>query len=108
MDNKEKIDIDTLRPMRVIDMTGEQVEKLVEAVVQNTIEGLREKDNGFPEYVYGLSGLAKLLGCSDATAGRLKKSGKIDEAISQVGKTIVVNTRKVIELTRTTKKRKTA
>ena len=36
-------------------------------------------------FVYGLSGLARLFGCSLPTANRIKQSGKIDRAITQVG-----------------------
>lgn len=42
-------------------------------------------------HVYGLAGLSKLLGCSRATAQRIKSSGVLDEAISQNGKIIVVD-----------------
>ena len=33
-------------------------------------------------FVYGLSGLARLFGCSLPTANRIKQSGKIDRAIT--------------------------
>lgn len=49
-------------------------------------------------YVYGLQGICDLLGCSTATAARIKKSGVIDEAISQVGNTIVVDADLAIDL----------
>ncbi len=37
------------------------------------------------KYVYGILGIAKLFGCSLPTANRIKKSGKIDKAITQIG-----------------------
>lgn len=49
-------------------------------------------------YVYGLQGLCDLLGCSTATASRIKKSGVIDEAISQTGNTIVVDADLALDL----------
>ena len=49
-------------------------------------------------YVYGLQGICDLFGCSTATAARIKKSGVIDEAISQVGNTIVVDADLAIDL----------
>ena len=50
------------------------------------------------EYVYGLKGLAKILGCSRATASKIKSSGIIDDAISQAGNVIIFDKKKVLEL----------
>ena len=41
---------------------------------------------GERHFVYGLSGLARLFWCSLSTANRIKQSGKIDRAITQVGR----------------------
>ena len=49
-------------------------------------------------FVYGLQGLADLFGCSHTTASRIKQSGIIDAAISQRGKTIVVDADYALEL----------
>lgn len=57
-------------------------------------EGVKIKKH----YVYGLQGICDLLGCSTATASRIKKSGVIDAAISQVGNTIVVDADLAIDL----------
>ena len=37
-------------------------------------------------FVYGLAGFARLFGCSLPTANRIKQSGKIDRAITQIGR----------------------
>lgn len=50
------------------------------------------------KYSYGLSGLAALLGCSKTTAWKIKDSGKIDKAIRQVGRKIIVDNEKALEL----------
>ncbi|MCT4047243.1 DUF3853 family protein [Elizabethkingia anophelis] len=50
------------------------------------------------EYVYGISGLAKILGCSKNHAGRLKSSGLLDGAIIQNGRKIIVDKEKALEL----------
>lgn len=42
-------------------------------------------------YEYGIEGLARVFGCSIPTANRIKKSGVIDAAISQIGRKIVVD-----------------
>jgi len=66
-------------------------------------EGVKVKKH----YVYGLQGICDLFGCSTATASRIKKSGVIDEAISQVGNTIVVDADLAIDLLKV-RKRKTS
>ncbi|WP_422718368.1 DUF3853 family protein [Flavobacterium psychraquaticum] len=43
------------------------------------------------KYVYGIKGIATLFGCSKPTANRLKKSKKIDAAITQIGRKIIVD-----------------
>jgi hypothetical protein len=50
------------------------------------------------KYVYGLSGIAELFGCSKTTASRIKQSGKIDSAITQMGNLIIVDAEKAVEL----------
>ena len=49
-------------------------------------------------FVYGLSELARLFGCSLPTANRIKQSGKIDRAITPVGRKIIVDADLVLEL----------
>ncbi|MDR1459701.1 MAG: DUF3853 family protein [Bacteroidales bacterium] len=56
-------------------------------------------------YVYGLSGIAKLFGCSKTTANRLKQSGKIDQAIFQYGNKIIVDADKALALIKVNGKR---
>jgi hypothetical protein len=50
------------------------------------------------EYVYGISGLAEFLNCSKTTAQKLKSSGRIDKAITQVGRQIIINKKQVINI----------
>lgn len=50
------------------------------------------------EYVYGINGLADLIGCSKTHASRLKKQGIFDEAIIQRGRTIIIDKEKALEL----------
>lgn len=51
-----------------------------------------------PNYVYGIHGLAKLLGCSKSHASKLKNSGKFDSAIIQNGRKIIIDSAKALEL----------
>ena len=50
------------------------------------------------KYVYGIPGIARLFGCSLPTANRIKKSGKIDKAITQIGRKIIVDAELALEL----------
>ena len=60
--------------------------------------------NNPKRYVYGLSGLMELLGCSISTAERIKQSGVIDEAISQTGDIIVTDAELALDLLRVSHK----
>ncbi len=79
-------------------LTGREFLELQKAAQQPiaTPESKTEK------YVYGLGGLARHLGCSTNTAGRIKRSGIIDKAITQIGRTIVVDADLVLQLAQTT------
>jgi 2,4-dienoyl-CoA reductase-like NADH-dependent reductase (Old Yellow Enzyme family) len=50
------------------------------------------------KYVYGIPGIAELFHCSKATANRIKASGKIDKAIVQIGRKIIVDVDLALEL----------
>lgn len=54
--------------------------------------------NDGKKYVYGINGIAQLFGCSKPTANRIKRSGKIDGAITQIGRKIIVDADKALEL----------
>ena len=94
----DQFDIERLLKKRVIDMTGQELYSLISAAISNNT-----KEPGFgsiPPLVYGISGLARLLGCSDTTAWRHRKSGKFDAATSQLGDTLVFDSHKVLEIMR--------
>lgn len=63
------------------------------------------EDSPKKHYIYGMKGLAQLLGCSLATANRIKKSGVINAAIAQNGKIIVIDADLAMDLLRTQNKR---
>lgn len=63
-----------------------------------------EQTNGNKRYVYGLAGLARLLGCSIVTANRIKKNGVINKAISQVGRKIIIDADLALELLNNSRK----
>lgn len=49
------------------------------------------------KYEYGIKGLAKILGCSKTKATEIKKSGVLNNAIYQNGRTIIIDKEKVME-----------
>ncbi len=80
---------------RIIDLTvGELVELL------GTIKETPQKAPQMPDrrLVYGILGIAKLFNCSMTTANRIKASGRIDKAIKQHGRIIVVDADLALEL----------
>ena len=50
-------------------------------------------------YVYGLAGIARLFGCSLPTANRIKQIEKIDRAITQISRKIIIDAELALELT---------
>jgi hypothetical protein len=54
--------------------------------------------------VYGIAGIAQLFGCSEPTAQRIKNSGEIDDAISQINGIIVCDAEYALDLLRVSKK----
>ena len=61
-------------------------------------ESLAAKQSERRRYVYGIRGIAEIFNCSLPTANRIKKSGRIDKAITQVGRKIVIDAELALEL----------
>ncbi len=76
---------------RLVDLTIGELEEWIKTITMSKEES-REK-----RYVYGISGIMDLFGCSESTARRLK-NGKIREAVNQSGRTIVTDVDKAMEL----------
>lgn len=54
--------------------------------------------NAEKHYEHGIAGIAKIFGCSIPTANRIKKSGVIDAAVTQVNRKITVDSEMALEL----------
>ncbi|MDO4729220.1 MAG: DUF3853 family protein [Bacteroidota bacterium] len=81
----------------------EQLDKdmpLWKLTVGEYIELQKELNNPLlsKRYEYGLSGLAKILGCSKTRAYEIKKSGMLKSAIYQHNNIIIIDRDKVLEL----------
>ena len=80
---------------RIIDLT---ISDLLELI--GTINTAPKEAPRVPErrLVYGIAGIAQLFNCSITTANRIKASGRINGAIMQNGRTIVVDADLALEL----------
>ena len=77
-------------------MTNELLSKQIgEMTGQEFLELMQAKQK---QYVYGIEGIASLFNCSTPTANRIKASGKIDKAIKQIGRKIIVDAELALEL----------
>ena len=86
---------------RVIDLTLGELLDAIEARVRETRKKETQGEDNMPKpkrFVYGLKGLQKLFGCSKTTASRIKASGKIDKAITQVGALIIIDADMALQL----------
>ena len=86
-----------LKQRPIWQMTGEEFLFLQQNGEQN-ITAISPTINSNKKYVYGVRGIAQLFGCSMPTASRIKKSGKIDKAITQIGRKIIVDAELALEL----------
>lgn len=85
---------------RIIDLTVGELEELLAAHESRLTETLANMIAGSsPSTVRGLDGIAGLLGCSRRTVARMKKSGKLDGALWQVGRTIVADRDNLLKVT---------
>ena len=94
------MEVKNLLSKPVWQMTGEEFILLNRHALQEN--GSENRCNPQPtrtkKYVYGIGGIARLFGCSIPTANRIKKSGRIDRAITQIGRKIIVDADMALEL----------
>ena len=106
---KHVFTFETLLQTPVCMMTGEQLAFLVSNLPLLNKQGNKaSSDEESPKprrLVYGIQGIADTFGCSIPTANRIKRSGVIDDAITQVGRKIVVDADLALELAASAKKR---
>lgn len=86
---------------RLIDLTTAELTALIhravaEAIERHDIKQAREA-HGLG-VVYGIKGLASLLGVSERTARYIKQSGTLRGAIRQQGRTIIIDSKRALEL----------
>lgn len=82
-------------------MTGEEFMFLTKTASQNDEASSQDtpaQSTSEKKYVYGIDGIAEIFGCSRPTASRIKKSGRINAAIRQIGRKIVVDVELALSL----------
>ena len=88
---------DLLLEKPILTMTGAEFLEIMK-MSQNTQPQILEKEDFTGnEFVFGLSGLARFLGCGRTKAAEIRASGKIDIATYQVGSKLMFNKNKVLE-----------
>lgn len=81
---------------RIIDLTVGQLMQLLDK--KQAPAEIKEEPEKAKRLVYGIAGIAQLFNCSMTTANRIKASGRIDAAITQYGRIIVVDADKALVL----------
>lgn len=89
---------------RIIDLTAGEFLELVQSADLTPKVAVNATDPS-KTYVYGLAGLMALFGCSKNTASRIKQSGVIDAAITQIGNLIITDANKALELRNLSRKK---
>lgn len=72
--------------------------KISELTVGEFLELQNHSKSDKKEYVYGLKGLAKILGCSHSKASAIKQTGILNDAIYQNGNIIIIDKEKALKL----------
>lgn len=84
---------------RIIDLTVGQLEDLTRAWVRSEMASAKAgEDHQDKRHVYGLKGLAKLLGCSVTRACQVNTSGIIEPALTRLGNMLIYDADMVLEL----------
>lgn len=78
--------------------TGKDHEYMLKHVLMESFTSVDAEPSSQKRYVKGYQGIASLFGCSKSTAQRIKKSGIIDEAITQVNRKILVDADLALQL----------
>ncbi len=78
--------------------TGKDHEYMLKHVLMESFTSVDAEPSSQKRYVQGYQGIASLFGCSKSTAQRIKKSGIIDEAITQVNRKILVDADLALQL----------
>ena len=92
---------------RIIDLTVGQLEGLIRSWVRSEEASAKaDDDRQDKRHVYGLKGLAKLLGCSTTSACKINTSGIIEPALTRLGNLLIYDSDMVLDLIKKHKDRR--
>lgn len=77
---------------------GELMEVLSQAFASQSDVSMANSEEKGKKFVYGVAGLAKLLGCSVSTAQRRISSGKLDKCIIRSGRLIIIDKEAALQM----------
>ncbi len=90
------MDIETLKQKPIWQLTGAEFMLINQSAP--ILQENKSEEVLIEKYVYGIKGIATIFNASIPTANRIKASGKIDGAITQIGRKIVVDVQLALEL----------
>lgn len=92
---------------RIIDLTVGQLEGLIRSWIRSEEASAKaDDDRQDKRHVYGLKGLAKLLGCSTTSACKINTSGIIEPALTRLGNLLIYDSDMVLDLIKKHKDRR--
>ena len=83
---------------RIIDLTVAQLAEVIDRAVEESLKRRQQQNTTQRRLVYGIKGIAELLGVSERQARYIKASGQISRAIRQQGRTIVTDADLALQL----------
>ncbi|MCD8202699.1 MAG: DUF3853 family protein [Prevotella sp.] len=90
------MNLDELKQKPLAMMTGEELAFIMDSTMAAWMT--EYANNNQRRIYYGIEGIAQIFGCSVPTANRIKKSGVIDDAITQIDRQIVIDGALALEL----------
>lgn len=85
--------------------TGEQLLELLSSRAEEPQPNVQPEIGKQRKYLYGIDGICQLLGCSKSTANRVKSRGYLKDAITQIGRKIIIDVELAMEYIRIAKER---
>ena len=83
---------------RIIDLTVAQLAEVIDRAVEDSLRRRTPQNDNRPRLVYGIKGIAQLLGISERQARYITASGTLGRAVRQQGRTIVTDADLALEL----------
>lgn len=85
--------------------TGEQLLELLNSRAESPQKNEQPETGKERKYLYGIDGICQLLGCSKSTASRVKSRGYLKDAITQIGRKIIIDVELAMEYIRIAKEK---